>query len=76
MTRYLIIPPPGRIMVKIVRRGRETQLFEYFEILGAVSKEEFTRTKYDGFNYIAKDHMDRVRANKELLKKMKKLEVY
>ena len=75
MTRYLIVHSSREIIVKIARRSKTVLIREYFVNLGSVSITEYTLTKSDGFNYIAKNREQLVREAEELIKKTKKLEV-
>ena len=75
MTRYLKVHNSREIIVIIARRGKAIQIREYFLNLGSVSRTEYTQTKSDGFNYIAKNREQLVREAEELIKKTKKLEV-
>ena len=75
MTRYLIVHSSSAIIFRIARRGKAVLIREYFINLGSVSITEYTLTKSDGFNYIAKNRDQLVRKNEEFIKKTKKLEV-
>jgi hypothetical protein len=64
------------IIVSVFRLGQTPKILTYFINLGCVSRRSYLQKEDDPFNYIAKNREQLVRANKELLKKMKKLEVY
>ena len=76
MSRWLLFESEFRITVKIIRNWPIDKIIVYTHNLGNVHKETYKQVEEDLFSYIAKNREQLVRENKELFKKMKKLEVY
>ena len=75
MTRIIIQHTEGfRIFINIFRKGKKSKIIEYVHNLGAIRKAIYEEKSFGVFNYIAKNHKERVQKNKELIKKMKRME--
>lgn len=77
MTRFILTQTEKyRILIHVHRKNITAQIIDYIHVLGNVTKTIYEEKNVNYFNYTTKDHKEQVQKNREILEKIKTLEVH